>query len=156
MCSIFRDLCLILLFVLSWINEEVQAQDFNNNRARFRISVHQIEDAIQLDGVLDERTWFKADVAKDFVRVLPIDTGLAFSQTEVRMAYSATELFMSIVCFDTVPGKRPAESLRRDFSFGKNDNFLAFTILENPPIKIHSLHFSNKSIFKNIFTSAKI
>jgi len=116
-------LVLLLSIFVSYLSS---AQDFNNNRAKFRIDVHQIEGPIILDGVLDEKTWEDADVAGEFVRVLPIDTGLAISQTEVRMAYSASELFMSIVCFDTVPGKRPAESLRRDFSFGKNDNFLAF------------------------------
>ena len=33
---------------------------------------------------------------------------------------------MAITCFDPTPGKRPVESLRRDFNFGKNDNFLVF------------------------------
>ncbi|MCB0666094.1 MAG: carbohydrate binding family 9 domain-containing protein [Saprospiraceae bacterium] len=101
-------------------------QDFNNNREKYIINVHRCTDEIVLDGVLDEQTWIQADIATDFFRVLPIDTGLADSQTEVRMAYNESELFMSILCHDTVAGKRPAESLRRDFVFGKNDNFLAF------------------------------
>jgi hypothetical protein len=33
---------------------------------------------------------------------------------------------MAIICYDQLPGKRPVESLRRDFAFGKNDNFLVF------------------------------
>jgi hypothetical protein len=36
------------------------------------------------------------------------------------------KFYIGIICYDTLPGKRPAESLRRDFSFGKNDNFIAF------------------------------
>jgi hypothetical protein len=114
----------IIIFLLPTLS--LSAQDFNNNRERFQISVHRVTDPIILDGLVDEDTWRQADVATNFFRVLPIDTGQAISQTEVRMAYSGTELYMSIVCFDTFPGKRPAESLRRDFAFGKNDNFLAF------------------------------
>jgi len=33
---------------------------------------------------------------------------------------------MGIICHDPLQGKRPVESLRRDFSFMKNDNFIAF------------------------------
>ena len=112
----------IFFTITAWVT----AQDFDNNRERYRISVHRALGEIILDGVVDEQTWQEADVATNFFRVLPIDTGQAISQTEVRMAYNETEVFMSIVCFDTFPGKRPAESLRRDFAFGKNDNFLAF------------------------------
>ncbi len=104
----------------------VVSQDFDNNRDRFRLPVHRISDDLVIDGALEEETWKVADVATSFFRVLPIDTGLAVSQTEVRMAYDDAVLYMSIVCHDTSAGKRPAESLRRDFSFGKNDNFLAF------------------------------
>jgi hypothetical protein len=109
-----------------FLQESLLAQDFNDNRQKFKISVHRISDEIIIDGVLAENSWQEADVATNFFRVLPIDSGQAISQTEVLMAYSDVELFMAIICHDTVAGKRPAESLRRDFSFGKNDNFLAF------------------------------
>jgi hypothetical protein len=118
-------LALLYLFILIWGNNAI-AQDFNRNREKYRLAVHSTDEAMILDGAIDETTWQNADVATDFYKVLPIDTGQAISQTEVRMAYNETEFYMSIVCWDTFPGKRPAESLRRDFAFGKNDNFLAF------------------------------
>lgn len=34
-------------------------------------------------------------------------------------------IYMGIICHDPTPGKRPAESYRRDWNFGKNDNFFA-------------------------------
>jgi len=114
----------VIVFVGSSIN--LQGQDFGENRSRFQLRADRTVDQIEIDGVLDEQTWAKADIAKDFFRVLPIDSGQATSQTEVLMAFNDTEFFMAIICHDTVQGKRPAESLRRDFSFGKNDNFLAF------------------------------
>ena len=42
------------------------------------------------------------------------------------MTYDDSNLYIGIVCYDPTPGKRPVESLRRDFAFGKNDNFIAF------------------------------
>nr|ABD75760.1 hypothetical protein [uncultured bacterium] len=41
------------------------------------------------------------------------------------MAYDKSNLYMAIICHDTLPGKRPVESFRRDWNFGKNDNFFA-------------------------------
>ena len=36
---------------------------------------------------------------------LPTDTGFAIAQTEVRLTYTATTLYMAITCFDPTPGK---------------------------------------------------
>ncbi|MCK4465759.1 MAG: carbohydrate binding family 9 domain-containing protein, partial [Bacteroidales bacterium] len=55
-----------------------------------------------------------------------IDTGYALAQTEVMLTYDESNLYIAIICHDTFPGKRPIESLRRDWSFPKNDNFIAF------------------------------
>jgi hypothetical protein len=58
--------------------------------------------------------------------VLPTDTGYAASRTEVMVTYDKINLYLAVICYDTLPGKRPVESLRRDWSFPKNDNFIAF------------------------------
>ncbi len=70
--------------------------------------------------------WTQAEKTTPFYRILPIDTGFALSPTEVMVAYDKINIYMGIICHDKLPGKRPAESMRRDFSFGKNDNFIAF------------------------------
>ena len=112
------------IFILSVLT--LHGQDFGENRTRFNILAHRLTDGIEIDGVLSEETWKNADIARNFFLVLPIDSGQAVSQTEVLMAYDDEEFYMAIICHDSLAGKRPAESLRRDFSFGKNDNFLAF------------------------------
>ena len=96
------------------------------NRDLYRIHVSKISTEITIDGILDEPIWSQAEKADSFFRMLPIDTGYAVSQTEVMLAYDETNLYLGITCHDTFPGKRPVESLRRDFSFGRNDNFIAF------------------------------
>ncbi len=80
---------------------------------------------MEIDGLLDEPVWSESERTSAFHRILPIDTGYAQAQTEVMIAYDETNIYMGIICHDTLPGKRPAESLRRDWSFGRNDNFFA-------------------------------
>ena len=96
------------------------------NRDKYRINISKTSEHINVDGVMDEPVWMTTDVADKFQRVLPTDTGYASAQTEVRVIYNESTLYMAIICFDPNPGKRPVESLRRDFNFGKNDNFLVF------------------------------
>ena len=104
----------------------VYAQDVPNNREKYRIPINKVETEFKIDGVLDEKTWSQAEMADSFYRILPIDTGFAQAQTEVKLFYNESNIYMGIICHDTLPGKRPVESLRRDFSFGRNDNFIAF------------------------------
>lgn len=96
------------------------------NREKFRLPIHRTSEPIEIDGILDENVWSRAEQADSFYRILPIDTGFAGAQTEVMMTYDQENVYMAIICHDTLPGKRPVQSLRRDFSFGNNDNFLAF------------------------------
>jgi len=120
----FRILLLIVLSLLFTIN--VSAGSKGINRQKYRIGISETSDQITIDGVLDEPVWSKTDMATHFQRVLPTDTGFAIAQTEVRLTYNESTLYLAIVCFDNSKGKRPVESLRRDFAFGKNDNFLVF------------------------------
>ncbi|HEX2970534.1 MAG TPA: DUF5916 domain-containing protein [Bacteroidales bacterium] len=117
------SIALILAFSCSTI---LSAQNRGINRDNYRINIVKTNENITVDGILDEPAWADADVAKDFRRVLPIDTGLAAARTEVKMTYNETTFFVGIICYDPTPGKRPVESFRRDFSFMKNDNFIVF------------------------------
>ena len=96
------------------------------NREKYRISIARTAEPIRIDGLPDEPAWLTAERATHFQRVLPTDTGFAVAQTEVRLLYNKTTLFVAITCLDPNPGKRPVESLRRDFNFQKNDNFVVF------------------------------
>lgn len=99
------------------------AQKKNNN---YRLPIHRISDNIVIDGRVNDAAWTNADTAGGFYMVLPMDTSFARVRTVVRMAYNETHLFLGAVCYNAVPGKYRVESLRRDFNFGNNDNFLLF------------------------------
>ena len=60
-----------------------------------------------------------------FFMITPIDTGKATQFSEARMSFDEENLYISIIFFNTsTQGEYVVESLKRDFSFGKNDNFL--------------------------------
>jgi hypothetical protein len=121
-----RALFLSISTLIIFINSALSGQTSGINRERYRISISKTESEISIDGILDEPAWATTDKADNFHRVLPTDTGFAIAQTEVRLIYTETTLYAGIICYDPSPGKRPVESLRRDFSFMKNDNFIIF------------------------------
>ncbi|WP_373517673.1 DUF5916 domain-containing protein [Pricia sp.] len=74
----------------------------------------------------NDKAWQDTDVATDFFMVLPMDEGKANEPTEIRMAYDDKNLYLLATFYHNLKGDYYVESLRRDFSFGKNDNFLLF------------------------------
>ena len=114
----------ILLFLLLFITSLSVFSQKKNEAYQLRLQRTTVP--LTIDGILDEPDWLKADVATDFYMVLPMDTSSAKVRTEVRMAYDNENLYLIAVCHHAVPGPYMVESLRRDFNFGKNDNFLLF------------------------------
>lgn len=53
-----------------------------------------------------------------------MDTSHAQVPTEVKMLYDNNNVYLLAICY--TKGVNMVESLRRDFSFGKNDNFIVF------------------------------
>ncbi len=92
----------------------------------YQLHIHKASSAIHVDGEMDEPAWKDADAADNFFMVLPMDTSHATVKTSVRMTYDAQNIYIIAVCNLKNPGRYMVESLRRDFSFGKNDNFIFF------------------------------
>lgn len=115
---------LLLLGVLPMVGwAQSSAKKFN---AEYIYYAKLVQDEIRIDGVIDEPDWLQAQTATNFHKVLPIDTGYAIQPSEILVTYNSENLYLAIIFHDTIPGKRVMESYRRDFSFGKNDNFLVF------------------------------
>ena len=115
---------LSLLFFIFHI--VVKAQNDPVNRSNFQIEISPTDEEIIIDGEKKEEIWKTSPVVKDFFRITPVDTGLASAHTEVQLTYDNNNLYVAIICHDEITGKRPVESLRRDFSFPNNDNFIIF------------------------------
>jgi Domain of unknown function (DUF5916)/Carbohydrate family 9 binding domain-like len=112
-----------LLLPLILVNIFAAAQKVNS---LYQLHINKASSAIHVDGEMNEPAWQDAALADNFSMVLPMDTSHAKVKTEVRMAYDAQNIYIIAVCYLTKPGPYMVESLRRDFNFGRNDNFIFF------------------------------
>lgn len=84
-------------------------------------TVKYISEEIVLDGELDELAWQLADSAKDFWQYFPTDSVQAQQQTEIKMLFDDTNLYIGIKVY-AAGDNYAITSLRRDFRAGGNDN----------------------------------
>lgn len=112
----------ILIIVLIFISFNVFSQKKNQ---QFELKIKPASTEIKIDGIMNEGAWKDADLASKFFMVQPMDTSFAKIRTDVKMSYDKDFLYIIAICYHE-PGPYFVESLRRDFAFGKNDNFLLF------------------------------
>ena len=113
----------ILFLFIFGVTQGLEAQKSND---AYQLNIRQATGTIKIDGIGDEAAWQNTEVAKNFRMVLPMDTSETSVRTEVRMAYDNDNIYIIADCFNGLPGEDMVESMRRDFSFGKNDNFIVF------------------------------
>ena len=80
---------------------------------------------IMLDGVLDEPTWQRAEVVSGFTQRDPLQGEAATVDTEVRILFNATYLYLGAICYDSLTDRRRVRvrNMQRDFSAYGNDRF---------------------------------
>ena len=89
-----------------------------------RLSASYVSQDIQIDGVLNEEAWLDAAIATDFTQYSPNEGDPATQQTEVRVLYGESQIFISAVLRDTEPGQIRQTLGRRD-EFNQADWFIA-------------------------------
>ena len=120
MFFLYRKISISLLLLL--ISQLAWSQKLNKD---YVLKIGKTSEEIVLDGQLNESIWETADLAKNFSMILPQDDRKATQFSEVRMAYDDKNIYLAVIFFNnTVKGDYVVESYKRDFSFGKNDNFL--------------------------------
>ena len=96
------------------------AQKINES---FQYHIKPTQSKIRIDGILDDEAWKNTETGKDFWMMTPMDTSLSHVPTEVKLTYDDNFLYVSAICYEQVKNKGfVVESLKRDFSFGNNDN----------------------------------
>lgn len=80
-----------------------------------------IDEKLKIDGVLDEVAWEKAESANNFQQYFPSDSILAAQQTDIKILYNETTLYVGITVY-TSGNDYVIPSLQRDFRAGGNDN----------------------------------
>lgn len=91
----------------------------------YQLHIRRAGSPVKIDGII-EPAWQAADTATDFFMILPMDTSYANVRTDVQMTYDEKNLYLLVVNYNGAAGPYMVESLRRDFAFLKNDNFLLF------------------------------
>jgi hypothetical protein len=116
----------IRLFCFLYLLLVFQQSIAQKKNANIKYYIHKATDAIKLDGLMNEQSWLKAQAVNKFPMVLPMDTSISKVPTEVRMTYDENNLYIIAICTKVGDGVDMVESLKRDWNFGKNDNFLLF------------------------------
>lgn len=111
----------LLFLILVSTSTSLFAQKINSS---YQLRIARANSAIRIDGIAEESAWTDAEPAKDFFMVSPMDTSYARVLTEVRMTYDDANLYISATCYQPNAKSYAVESLRRDFAYTKNDNFL--------------------------------
>jgi len=112
----------ILISLTTLLINNLYSQKINQY---FKIHPKKINEKIKIDGLINENIWKEANVAKNFFMITPTDGKKAQQESEVRILYDEKYIYFGIVFFNnTIQGDYAVESLRRDFSFNKNDNLL--------------------------------
>lgn len=81
-----------------------------------------IDDAPQIDGVLDESFWQALPVISDFVQREPIDGAAPTERTEVRIAYDESNLYFGFVLYDSQPELIRRSILHREGRIDQDDH----------------------------------
>ena len=102
-----------------------EARDLSAYEGRPRIQAIRIADdeAVTVDGKLEEPIWQRALPATDFVQQDPNLGQPATERTEVRIAFSRNNLYLGVICFDSEPDKLMGNTMLRDAALASGDRF---------------------------------
>ncbi|TLP79185.1 DUF5916 domain-containing protein [Maribacter sp. ACAM166] len=112
-------LFIFILLLVFKVNSQKKNQDY-------KLHIYKATSSIVIDGIGNDEAWSSAEEANDFFMVLPMDDRKATEPTTIKMTYDEKNIYLLATFYNATKADYFVESLRRDFSFGKNDNFLLF------------------------------
>ena len=121
----FLQIFLVLVFFLVRYGS---AQTITNNPdVNSRPSAHAwfLEAVPEIDGeVLNDDRWAALPPIGELVQTKPNAGFPATEKTDIRVGYTATTFYLSVVCFDAEPDKLVVSDARRDATLDNTDSFL--------------------------------
>ena len=82
------------------------------------------DEAIELDGRLDEPVWVRAVPATDFIQQDPDFGGTPTERTEVRIVFTRESLYMGVSAYDSEPDQLQGNTMKRDEFLSADDRFM--------------------------------
>ncbi len=122
---ILKNLLTLLICLSISIGINAQQSTDSNLGERPTSKAVQIEKGPVIDGeVLTDPLWLKVNTMGEMVQNQP-NWGLAPSEkTDIRIAYTATTFYLSVVCYDATPEALVVSDARRDADLAGTDAFL--------------------------------
>ncbi|MGC1242398.1 MAG: DUF5916 domain-containing protein [Chryseosolibacter sp.] len=122
-----RSLCIqaVLVFAMC-LPVAAQTLETNPNvSTRPSATAYSLPDVPVIDGeVLNEDLWKMMPPVDQFIQTKPDAGRPASEKTEVRIGYTATTFYLSVVCFDREPNRLVVSDARRDATLDNTDSFL--------------------------------
>jgi len=113
---------LMLLTMTLGMAGVVVAQENGSTHGRKTARAIPTESAVVVDGSLDEAIWRDAPVSTGFLQKDPREGETATEQTEFRVVYTPTILYIGVNAFDSEPRSILANERRRDGEMDNDDN----------------------------------
>ncbi len=116
----------ILLFLTACLSAGAQTINTNPNvNDRPTAQAHNLEITPEIDGdVLNEAVWLNMAPIDQLIQTKPNAGFPATEKTEIRIGYTSTTFYLSVVCYDSDPGKLVVSDARRDATLDNTDSFL--------------------------------
>lgn len=92
----------------------------------YQLNIFKAQEALKIDGVLNESAWARAEIADSFYQQFPFDTAYTRTRTEVMVTFDENFLYIGARCYDPDPGNYIVQSLKRDFSYPVTDAFAVY------------------------------
>ncbi|MEQ8303316.1 MAG: DUF5916 domain-containing protein [Cyclobacteriaceae bacterium] len=118
------QIILLALLVLTGISAGF-SQSMPDVRDRPKTNAHKLEGDPEIDGeVIDDEFWQKYEPFDDLKQIRPYSGQPASERTDIRIGYTETMLYVSVVCYDSQPDKLVVSDARRDASLDGTDSFI--------------------------------
>lgn len=119
--NICKYLRLIILFAI-WSSLILKPSIIFGNEVNTLRAI-QIDDAIRLNGFLDEPVWQSIPALSDFTQRELQEGAKPTEKTQVRVAYDGNNLYIGVICYDSEPEKIRNNELTWDGNLREDDHF---------------------------------
>lgn len=120
---IFKALMLCSFFICFSSHSQVQSQDSITNKPEFQ-AIPLAQDPV-IDGeVINDPIWNTLPAVKDLIQLRPNYGAPVSEKTVIRVAYSATTFYVSVICYDRDAKNIVVSDSRRDADLNDEDSFL--------------------------------
>ena len=120
---IYYKTSLFIIFSLSFQSTIYSQEDFI--KVRPEVKINYIENDPIIDGnVINDKTWNSIFPITSMTQVTPNFGEPSSEKTEIRLAYTDRNLFISVVGFDSDPSKIVVSDSKRDADLNDEDSFL--------------------------------